>query len=148
MNHAAKANLSTSKAYTVASMAAMAVGTLGYLIGLWNAEIELNEKGFYFTILAFGMYSAISIQKCVRDRLENLPVSQIYYGISWGAIATAISLLVIGLYNATTLALSEKGFYGMAYVLCLYTAVTVQKNTRDQMAEQQLAAEENRQSQF
>lgn len=148
MNHAAKANLSTSKAYAVASMAAMAVGTLGYLIGLWNAEIELNEKGFYFTILAFGMYSAISIQKCVRDRLENLPVSQIYYGISWGAIATAISLLVIGLYNATTLALSEKGFYGMAYVLCLYTAVTVQKNTRDQMAEQQLAAEENRQSQF
>lgn len=148
MNHAAKANLSTSKAYTVASMAAMAVGTLGYLIGLWNAEIELNEKGFYFTILAFGMYSAISIQKCVRDRLENLPVSQIYYGISWLAIATAISLLVIGLYNATTLALSEKGFYGMAYVLCLYTAVTVQKNTRDQMAEQQLAAEENRQSQF
>ena len=148
MNQSAKANLSTSKAYAVASMAAMAVGTLGYLIGLWNAEIELNEKGFYFTILAFGMYSAISIQKCVRDRLENLPVSQIYYGISWGAIATAISLLVIGLYNATTLALSEKGFYGMAYVLCLYTAVTVQKNTRDQMAEQQLAAEENRQSQF
>lgn len=116
MNHAAKANLSTSKAYTVASMAAMAVGTLGYLIGLWNAEIELNEKGFYFTILAFGMYSAISIQKCVRDRLENLPVSQIYYGISWLAIATAISLLVIGLYNATTLALSEKAF--MEWPMC------------------------------
>ena len=129
-------NLSSSKAFAIASMAAMAVGTAGYLVGLWNAEMHMNEKGFYFTILAFGMYSAISIQKCVRDRAEGIQVSQIYLGLSWAAIATAIGLLVIGLYNANTLALSEKGFYGIAYVLCIFTAVTVQKNTRDAIAEE------------
>ena len=128
-------NQPASHAFAIASLAAMAVGTLGYLVGLWNAEMEMNEKGFYFTILAFGMYSAISIQKCVRDRIEGIKVSQIYLGLSWTAIATAIGLLVIGLYNANTLALSEKGFYGIAYVLCIFTAVTVQKNTRDAIAE-------------
>ncbi|MDB4759769.1 inner membrane protein YiaA [bacterium] len=129
-------NHPTSKAFAVASMAAMAVGTAGFLVGLWNAEMHVNEKGFYFTILAFGMYSAISIQKCVRDRAEGIQVSPIYLGLSWAAIATAIGLLVIGLYNANTLALSEKGFYGIAYVLCIFTAVTVQKNTRDLIAEE------------
>lgn len=136
-------NQSTSTAFTLASIAAMAVGAVGYLIGLWNAEMELNEKGYYFTVLLFGMYSAISIQKCVRDRLEDIPVSQIYYGISWVAVVTAVGLLGVGLYNATTLALSEKGFYAMAYVLCLYTAVNVQKNTRDSIAQDRLAAQDD-----
>ena len=35
-----------------------------------------------------------------------------------------------GLWNAT-LTLSEKGFYGMAFTLSLFAAITVQKNTRD-----------------
>ena len=42
----------------------------------------------------------------------------------------ALLLLVIGLWNAT-LPLSEKGYYGMSYLLALYSAVTVQKNVPD-----------------
>ena len=36
--------------------------------------------------------------------------------------------------GASTLLLSEKGFYGMAYALALFGSVAVQKNTRDLMA--------------
>jgi uncharacterized membrane protein YiaA len=36
----------------------------------------------------------------------------------------------IGLWNAT-ITLAEKGFYGMACLLSLFAAITVQKNTRD-----------------
>ena len=36
----------------------------------------------------------------------------------------------IGLWNAE-LTLAEKGFYSMAYLLSLFAAITVQKNTRD-----------------
>jgi uncharacterized membrane protein YiaA len=130
-----------SSTFAIASWAAMAVGTIGYLFGLWNAGMGIEEKGYYFVVLAFGMFSAVSIQKSVRDRLEGIPVSNVYYGVSWGAVITAVALIGIGLYNATTIDLSEKGFYAMAYILCIFTAITVQKNTRDQAAVMALGAQ-------
>ncbi|HRW43985.1 MAG TPA: YiaA/YiaB family inner membrane protein, partial [Flavobacteriaceae bacterium] len=68
--------------------------------------------------------------KSVRDRQEGIPVTEVYYGISWFTTIASILLLVIGLWNAD-LELSEKGFYGMAFTLSLFAAVAVQKNTRD-----------------
>ena len=62
--------------------------------------------------------------------MEGIPVTGIYYGISWFATILAIALLVVGLWNATLL-LSEKGFYAMAFILSLFAAIVVQKNTRD-----------------
>ena len=41
-----------------------------------------------------------------------------------------IILLIIGLWNATILP-SEKGFYAFAFLLAIFGAVAVQKNTRD-----------------
>ena len=50
-------------AFVGASWAAMLVGALVYLVGLWNGSMELNEKGYYFTILMYGLFSAVSLQK-------------------------------------------------------------------------------------
>lgn len=119
-----------TNAFIFASWAALFVGVSAYLIGLWNAEMWLNEKGYYFTVLMFGLFGAISVQKSVRDSMEGIPVTALYYGISWFATLLAIALLVVGLWNAT-LALSEKGFYGIAFTLSLFAAIVVQKNTRD-----------------
>jgi uncharacterized membrane protein YiaA len=118
-------------AFKGASWAALLVGVAAYLIGLFNAGMQLNEKGYYFAVLVFGLYSAVSLQKAVRDKDEGIPVTAIYYGISWFALIVSISLMVIGLYNAGSIVLSEKGFYGMAFVLSLFAAITVQKNIRD-----------------
>ena len=101
-----------------------------YLVGLWRSEMQLNEKGYYFTILMYGLFSVVSLQKSVRDRLENLPVTDIYYGLSWFSTVLSIVLLVIGLWNATLLP-SEKGFYAFSFLLALFAAIAVQKNTRD-----------------
>ena len=117
-------------AFVGASWTALLIGMTSYCIGLWNAEMELNEKGYYFTILLFGLFSAISVQKVVRDRLEDIPVTSIYYSISWFTTLTSIVLLIIGLWNADLL-LSEKGFYGISFLLSLFSAIAVQKNTRD-----------------
>lgn len=118
-------------AFKGASWAALLVGVSSYLIGLFNANMQLNEKGFYFAVLVFGLYSAISLQKAVRDKDEGIPVTNIYYSISWFALIVSIALMAIGLYNAGSIVLSEKGFYGMAFVLSLFAAITVQKNIRD-----------------
>ncbi len=123
----------TSNAFVAASWIALGVGLIGYLVGLWRAEMELNEKGYYFTIIIFGLFSAISVQKSVRDKLEGIPVTELYYGLSWFATLCAILLLIIGLWNASLLP-SEKGFYGISFILALFGAIAVQKNTRDNLA--------------
>lgn len=119
-----------TNAYVGAAWVTLIIGMISYCIGLWNAQMQLNEKGYYFTILLFGLFSVISVQKSVRDRAEGIPVTDTYYGISWFTTLASIVLLVIGLWNAD-LELSEKGFYGMSFLLSLFSAITVQKNTRD-----------------
>lgn len=119
-----------TSAFIGSSWSALLIGMTSYCIGLWNADMMLNEKGYYFTILLFGLFSVISVQKAVRDKMEDIPVTDIYYSISWFAAMASIVLLVIGLWNADLL-LSEKGFYGMSFLLSLFSAIAVQKNTRD-----------------
>ncbi len=119
-----------TSAFIGASWVSLGIGLISYCIGLWNSDMMLNEQGYYFTIILFGLFSAISVQKCVRDKAENIEVTDIYYGISWFTTIASITLLVIGLWNAELL-LSEKGFYGMSFTLALFSAIAVQKNTRD-----------------
>src|ERR1700761_992610 len=101
-----------SNAFIGASWIALGAGTLGYLIGLYRAEMQLNEKGYYFTVLMFALFAVVSLQKSVRDRLEGVPVTDLYYGISWFA----------------TILPSEKGFYAFSFLLAIFGAVAVQKN--------------------
>jgi uncharacterized membrane protein YiaA len=63
-----------SSAFVGASWVALGTGTIGYLIGLWRSDMQLNEKGYYFTVLMYGLFSVVSLQKSVRDRLEGLPL--------------------------------------------------------------------------
>lgn len=95
--------------------------------------MQLNEMGYYFTLLLFGLFAVISLQKSVRDRLDGYPVTDIYYSICWFATIASIVLLVIGLWNASLLP-SEKGFYAFAFLLAIFGAIAVQKNTRDDLA--------------
>ncbi|MDM1049695.1 MULTISPECIES: inner membrane protein YiaA [Sphingobacterium] len=117
-------------AFVGASWLALITGAVAFCIGLWNADMALNEKGYYFTILLFGLFAVISVQKSVRDKAEGLAVTEIYYSLSWFATIASIVLLVVGLWNAD-LTLSEKGFYGISFVLSVFAAIAVQKNTRD-----------------
>jgi uncharacterized membrane protein YiaA len=107
-------------AFVGASWAALFVG----------AQMQLNEKGYYFTLLVLGLFAAVSLQKTVRDKLEGIRVTGIYYSLCWISLATALTLLAVGLWNAQ-LSDSEKGFYAMSFLLSLYAAVAVQKNVRD-----------------
>jgi len=130
-----KQNQQPSSAFVAASWAALFIGVIAFIIGLWNAEMELNEKGYYFTVLMFGLFAAISVQKAVRDQMEGIPVTNLYYGLAWFATLLSIVLLTIGLWNAE-LTKSEKGFYAMSFVLSIFSAIAVQKNTRDIKARQ------------
>jgi uncharacterized membrane protein YiaA len=49
----------------------MGAGRVGFLVGLYRADMVLNEKGYYFTVLMVGLFAVISVQKSVRDRLKE-----------------------------------------------------------------------------
>jgi uncharacterized membrane protein YiaA len=122
-----------TKSYIIASIAALIIGAGAYGIGLFNADMALNEKGYYLCIILYGLFSMVSLQKTIRDKAEGIATSKIYHSLSWASAGISIALLAIGLFNAELL-LSEKGFYAMAYVLSIFAAVTVQKNVRDKQA--------------
>ena len=117
-------------AFVGASWTAMFIGVGAYLIGLWNSNMLLNEKGFYFVVMLLGLFAAVSLQKSVRDKIENIKVTGIYIAICWISFAVSLLLLAVGLFNAT-LELSEKGFYAMSFLLALFSSIAVQKNIRD-----------------
>lgn len=117
-------------AFVAASWVALLAGAATYCIGLFNADLLLNEKGYYLILILYGLFSSVSLQKIIRDKLEGVHVTHIYYGLCWASVTICIALLAIGLFNAN-LALSEKGFYIMAFLLSLFGAVAVQKNIRD-----------------
>jgi uncharacterized membrane protein YiaA len=119
-----------SAAFVGASWMALLAGMATYFVGLWRSDMQINEKGYYFAVIMYGLFAAISVQKSVRDRLMNIAVTNLYYGRAWISLLIAIGLLCIGLINAQ-LNPSEKGFYAMSFGMSLFAAIAVQKNTRD-----------------
>lgn len=134
--------LRPSAAFIGISWVALLVGATSFLIGLYNAEMLLSAKGFYLTLLMYGLFSAVAVQKAVRDRLEGVPVSALFVGLAWASVAAVLVLLSVGLWNAELLR-SEKGFYAMSFLLSMFAAVAVQKNVRDTAAADALAAGED-----
>ena len=122
-----------TKAYYLASIAALVIGVVSFGLGLFNADMALNEKGYYGAVLVLDLFAFVSLQKSIRDKQENIPTSKPYILMCWAAVIIALGLLSIGLYNASLL-LSEKGFYLIAFILSGFAAVTVQKNIRDNAA--------------
>ncbi|MGY4644901.1 inner membrane protein YiaA [Cellulomonas sp. URHB0016] len=117
-------------AFVGASWVALLISVSAFGIGLWNAKMELSEKGFYGTLLLLGLFSAIALQKSVRDRAEGIPVTGIFLGLAWSMVLISLVLVATGLSNSS-LELSEKGFFGLGYAMALFSVVAVQKNVRD-----------------
>jgi uncharacterized membrane protein YiaA len=117
-------------AFVGASWVALVIAVTSFGIGLWNADLLLSEKGFFGTALLLGLFSAIALQKSVRDRAEGIPVTGIFLGLSWSMVIASVVLVATGLVNAP-LELSEKGFFGLGFVMALFSVVAVQKNVRD-----------------
>jgi|SRR6185295_12610119 len=134
--------LRPTSAFIGASWVALFAGGGAYLVGLWSADVPLNVKGYYFTIFVYGLFSAVSLQKSVRDRLEGIPVTSIYFGLCWLSLGLSLLLLIIGLWNAS-LSSAEKGFCAMSFLLSLFAVVAIQKNIRDVAALEGKSAVQN-----
>ena len=119
-----------TSAFIGASWVALGIGVIAFAVGLWNASVSIQEKGFLLTLLFYGLFSAVSLQKSVRDQQQGIPVTGLYLGLCWCSTGATLLLLAADLFHSPV-NLSEKGFYAMAFVLSLFAAIAVQKNVRD-----------------
>lgn len=71
-----------SPAFSIVSWVALLGGIVVYLLGLWNADMQLNEKGYYFAVLVLGLFSAASYQKTVRDKYEDPDYADLLHNLS------------------------------------------------------------------
>lgn len=56
-----------SPAFSIVSWVAPLGGIVVYLLGLWNATLLLNEKGFYGLAFFFSLFGTVAVQKNIRD---------------------------------------------------------------------------------
>ena len=45
-------------AFVFASWSSFFIGAGSYLVVLWNSNLALNEKGYYFTLLMYGLFGS------------------------------------------------------------------------------------------
>lgn len=57
----------TSNQYYIISWMALVIAIALQLVGLWNAELNMSEKGFYLMAFTMSVFASITIQKNVRD---------------------------------------------------------------------------------
>lgn len=119
-----------TSAFVGISWLGLLTGMTAYLVGLWNASMELSDKGYYLALLLWGLFAAVTVQKAVRDRQEGVPVTAVFSGLAWFSVLAVATMLTVGLWNADLMR-SEKGFYAMSMALATFGAVAVQKNVRD-----------------
>lgn len=58
-------------AFTILAYFTLVVGVFLFSIGLYNADMELNEKGYYIAVMLLVAVGLILTQKVVRDNAED-----------------------------------------------------------------------------
>ncbi|UJF32940.1 hypothetical protein L0M14_25740 [Paenibacillus hexagrammi] len=128
-------------AFTAATYFAFAAGLFLYGLGIFNAEWELNVKGYYLLCMFLVVITSIVTQKVVRDntedralqlenpkhRMRNTPA---FTGMAIVGLVIGFAMFFIGLFNAS-FELNVKGYYIAVMLLIAYSAIGVQKVTRD-----------------
>ncbi|TGK82641.1 hypothetical protein EHQ24_11925 [Leptospira noumeaensis] len=56
-----------SAAFICASWLSLLIGMFTFIVGIWNADMMLNEKGFFGISFVLSLFAAVAVQKNVRD---------------------------------------------------------------------------------
>ncbi|WP_339288617.1 YiaA/YiaB family inner membrane protein [Paenibacillus sp. FSL E2-0201] len=140
-------------AFTGVSYFALAAGLFLFCLGVYNDDWELNVKGYYLLCMVLITITCIVVQKVVRDnsedkemKLENpkhrMRNTAAFTIMAFAGLAIGYAMFFIGLYNAP-FQLNVKGYYIAVILLISYSAVGVQKVTRDNAEDKEILAEQD-----
>lgn len=122
------------KLFKSVTVGMLIAGVVLFGVGVMNASLQTSEKGFYAINFVFGLFALVSYQKGIRDKYEGLPVSNSYQILALCCTLGSLGLLGIGLLNAESLALSEKGYFLAVSLLSFFSSIVLQRVVRDEAA--------------
>ncbi len=121
-----------SAAWQGVSWFAFALGAIVYLYAVWYAPgISVGERYFLYTAALFSLYGCLGVSKVVRDRTEGIPVTPLFYGLSFVAAITPFALVSYNMLFDSTLPASSRTLLGMSFSLTAYATLGIAKNERD-----------------
>lgn len=112
---------------------AFTLGAITYLYSVWYThDATVSDRYFLYTAFLFSLFGCMSVSKVVRDRQEKVPVTGLYYGLSF--VAAIVPLIMVG-YNLTFDAQyidpSQRALIAMAYAISAFAVLAISKNERD-----------------
>jgi uncharacterized membrane protein YiaA len=139
-------------AFTAASYFALAAGLFLYCLGIYNADWQLNVKGYYLLCMFLITITSIVTQKVIRDnaedkylrsenpkhRMRNTPA---FTGMAIVGLIIGFGMFFIGLFNAP-FELNVKGYYIAVMLLIAYSSIGV-KVTRDNAEDKEILENQN-----
>ncbi len=121
-----------SGAWQGVSWFAFALGAIVFLYGVWYAPgISVGERYFLYTAALFSLYGCLGVSKVVRDRQEGIPVTALFYGLSFVAAIAPFALVSYNMIFDSTLLVSTRTLLGMTFALTAYATLGIAKNERD-----------------
>jgi uncharacterized membrane protein YiaA len=139
-------------AFTAVSYFALASGLFLFSLGVYNADWQLNVKGYYILCMVLITMACIVVQKVARDNSEDKDIqlenprhrkrnTAAFSGMSYAGLIIGYAMFAIGLFNAP-FELNVKGYYIAVILLISYSAIGVQKVTRDNAEDNDIIAEQ------
>lgn len=111
---------------------AFGLGAVVFLYSVWYAPgITVGERYFLYTAALFSLYGCVGVSKVVRDRVEGIPVTPLFYGLSFVAAIAPFVLVAYNMVFDSTLPATTRALLGMAYALTAYATLGIAKNERD-----------------
>lgn len=123
-------------AFQGASWFAFALGALTYLYAVWYApQATVADRYFLYTAFLFSLFGCLSVSKAVRDRQERIPVTGLFFGLSYVAAIVPLVMVAYNLvFDSTMIDASHRALLGMAYALSAFAVLAIAKNERDKQA--------------
>lgn len=132
------ASLKPSPVFVGASWLVVAFAAIALTLVLYDLDAEAAVKGFYAIVVLFAMFGVVALSKAVRDKIEGIPVSPAFYGLSFAAVAIPATILIVMLLFSD-FAVATRWLIFICSVMLIYVTAAVQKNIRDLAAFKSLA---------
>ena len=98
------------------------------LVGIWNTDWMLLEKGYYTAIILWMTFSAITLIEMLRFKEERVNEPAYFNMSCWLSVTLAFSFGIISIYN-TEWDLYLKGYYWMGMIFVAFSTLVLSRET-------------------